>query len=183
MGPYIFAKMIKIRSANLGDLQALLDLDAKVTAEYFLPLYQKIFSNLKDPEAHLKQELQTDKEIFEEAILRPRARAIQMAIDEDANALAGFIVFNQQSDDLVLIELLVVSKDYRGQMIGNKLVNTVFQIYPHAKICDVYTLQQDTVWQFYEKIGFAKLGVGPSNQTNFYGQKYSEAYFWYRRVR
>lgn len=175
--------MIKIRSANLCDMQALIELDAKVTAEYFLPLYKKIFPNLQDPEAHLKQELQVDEEIFEEATLNPRTRAIQIAFNEDVNELAGFIVFNQQSDDVVLIELLVVSKNYRGQKVGNNLVDTVFHIYPHAKICEVYTLQQDTVWQFYEKIGFARLGVGPSNKTNFYGQKYSEAYFWYRKVR
>lgn len=172
---------IKIESASYADLDAILDLDNKITLEYFLPLCKKIFPKLKEPASYLEEELENDSKIFRHALINPKSKmTIQVARSTTTNKIAGFMALKQVNTDLVEIELLLVDQKYRGQKVGLKLIKTIFDVFKDAKACQVFPFQKDTTWKFYEKAGFKRVGVGPEDKLNFYGQKYSEVYYHYR---
>jgi GNAT superfamily N-acetyltransferase len=174
---------IEIAPANYNDLEALITLDRKVTLEYFLPLYTKIFPNLKNPLAQLEEELEADKKIFRDTIINPAStQKIQVAYNSTTKAIAGFMIVREVNKNEIEIELLLVDKGYRGQKVGYKLVATIFDVFPNAKTCNVFPFQADTTWQFYEKAGFKRIGVGPEDKLNFYGQKYSVFYYHYQQT-
>lgn len=82
---------------------------------------------------------------------------VDMAIDEFAQMVVGYIVSTVNSENTGEIESVFVSEAYRGQGIGDKLMKNTLEWMEQkgavAKIVEV-SVGNEQAWNFYSKYGF-----------------------------
>lgn len=148
---------IVVRLAEHADLPTLMELDHRVTYEYFLPLAQKELTHIpfwNDPQQVLEKELISDVDLFTTAINAQETSRLLLAWDTEKLAVAGFLYF-QKKDTTLIFELIMLDAPYRGCGIGNQLVQEAIQMFPDIKTgasrawqCNVPAVR------FHKKLGF-----------------------------
>ena len=175
---------VQIRLANKSDLEPLLQLDYDVSFEYFKPMYQEYYSQFefgKNPDKFLLDEVRVDREIFSSAINLQDESKLFCAYDQDKNKYAGLLLIEQIFEGDLELELLLIHSDYRRYGIGKRIVYEGINSFFGVKRCYVqpFRFGNEKTLSFYEKIGFKRLGLAPSNKINSYGVPFSDLYFNY----
>lgn len=179
------AQHIDIRPPNLNELPSVLELDERVTYEFFKPLYTDMYNHLKlnrDVDKDLQEELADDKKTFPTLIKDQGSERLHIAWDAEQKKPCGLLVFSKQENSEVILDLLLVDKHYRGKGIGRALVYSVFQAFENIKTIIVYPVQlnNEGTLKFYKALGFKDLGVGPEDNINSHGIRYSDMYYYFR---
>jgi ribosomal protein S18 acetylase RimI-like enzyme len=177
---------IQIRLATLDDLADTLQLDHRVSFEFFKPLYQTYYANFpngKNPDYFLNAELLEDEQAFLSAIYGENFSRLLVAQDTITTSLVGLLLFHKE-DTLLTLDLLLIDKEYRHQGVGRKLVQSALTIFEDITSCEVYPLRfgNDTALRFYESLGFINCGLGPVDEINTYGVSYADMYYFYKLI-
>jgi ribosomal protein S18 acetylase RimI-like enzyme len=151
-------------------------------------LYQREWKNHplgKDPEPYLEKELFHDVHEFRKAVDNPHSRLL-IARSMLHKKLVGLLLCSRHyvnRKEFCEIDLLLVSKDYRGGGVGRELMEKAFSCYPQADCWDVFPMQRgnDAAIAFYEKMGFEREGTGPGGEKNVYGIDKDQWSYHYRR--
>jgi Acetyltransferase (GNAT) family. len=181
----VVTQPIDIRPASMNELPSVLELDERVTYEFFKPLYTALYQHLnvnRDVDKDLQEELVGDAENFPQLIDSWGAERLQIAWDVENNIPCGLLVFSQHAHNEVLLDLLLVDKNYRGKGIGKKLVRSVVQIFKDIKAMIVYPIQfnNDDTLKFYESLGFKNFGLASEDKINSHGIRHSDMYYYFR---
>lgn len=181
----IFAHLVDIRQPTAQELPAVLELDQRVTYEFFKPLYAALYQQLnvsRDVDKDLEAELVADAESFAKLINNNGAERLHIAWDVENNVPCGLLVFSQLDNHELLLDLLLVAKNYRGKGIGKKLVRSMFQVFKNTKAVNVYPIQcnNESTLKFYESLGFKNLGAASENKINSHGIRHSDIYYYFR---
>ena len=180
----VFAQ-IDIRPAMLHELPQILELDQRITYEFFKPLYATVYEHLQltnDADADLQKELAADAQSFPEIIAEQGATRLHIAWDTDSDVPCGLLLFSQQDNKEVTLDLLLVAKEYRGKGIGKRLVHSIFQAFTAIPAVNVFPLQysNDATLKFYHALGFKNLGPDLRDETNVHGIRLSDLYYYFR---
>ncbi|MDR3647236.1 MAG: GNAT family N-acetyltransferase [Candidatus Babeliales bacterium] len=162
-----------------------MELDRKVTYEFFKPLFIDIYTNLgikNDIDNDLEEELKNDSQTFSNLIQSNGIERLHVAWDTLQNIPCGLLLFHKEENNEIMLDLLLVDKNYRGQGIGKRLVNSTYKTFDGIKIVTVYPVQfnNKNTLKFYESLGFKNLGVGPFDKINIYGIRYSDMYYHFK---
>lgn len=173
-----------IRPANLADLPEILELDRKITFEFFKPLYLKSYTHLIEPnkvDYFLNKELANDQEIFPKAINDLNHEKLHIAYDDDKKHIVGFLLFHIE-EEIIELDLLLIDKNYRRKGIGKKLIINAIDTFKQAESVIVYPLSIDNIdtLNFYESIGFINFGPSPMEGTNAYGVNYHKMHYYFK---
>ena len=179
------SQQIEVRPPALEELPSVLELDKKVTEEFFQPLYEAVYQHLgieRDVKEDLQKELTMDAESFAQLVTPKGSERLHIAWDTENNIPCGLIAFSQHENNDVSLDLLLVDKKYRQKGIGKKLVHSIFQIFTDTRALIVCPFQfnNESTLKFYESLGFKNLGLAPVDKTNCHGIRYSDLYYYYR---
>ena len=113
-----------IRPARSSDLEALLELDYKISFEFFKPLFVTGYPDTygKNVNEFLQSELSEDVKMFPEYIKNTDKQGFFIAEDIVQHKPVGLITFTKEHDGNVVIDLLMVDQAYRGTGVGEQLV-------------------------------------------------------------
>jgi|GEM_PF-6688171 len=104
---------IIIRPAAAHELDAILELDRRVTDEFFYPLFVSLFSKLhinNDPEQELEKDILKDELAFSEGIKAEGNDRLHVAWDDNKDALCGMIAFHKEKNNcFFLIPFTIIS--------------------------------------------------------------------------
>ncbi len=172
---------IEIRPAHIEEIPAVLELDRKVTYEFFKQLIIDAYDQIgikRDVDKELEKELTLDAQLFSELAQAEGLERLHIAWDTIHKVPCGLIIFHLEETEIIL-DLLLVDAAYRKQKIGKKLVQSMFEVFSDATKVTVYPLihNNDNTLKFYEAFGFKNLGVGPSDKLNIHGIPYSKMYY------
>ena len=181
----ITTQPIDIRPATADELPSILELDKRVTYEFFKPLFIDIYNKLgikNDIDHDLNEELKTDEQTFSLIIKMQSTERLHVAWDKAQNIPCGLLVFHKETNNEIILDLLLVDKNYRNQGIGKRLVHSAYKAFDGIKTITVYPVQfnNGNTLKFYESLGFKNLGVGPSDKINIYGIPYSDMYYYFK---
>lgn len=159
---YINCEII-IKRPKLSEVNQILDLDQRVTFEFFKPLFKKAYSQLsigKDVNKQLSSELEDDAKLIPQCIKAKSQERILIAVDSEKKLIVGLILFHREQDFLEL-DILLIDKDYRGIGIGKKLVLSMLNLFNDIKSCHVYPIKiaNENTLKFYESLGFVNQGT------------------------
>lgn len=176
---------IDIRPATANDLPSILELDQRVTYEFFKPLLVYTYNHLgikQNVDNDLEQELQDDVQTFPHIIQTKSTKQLHVACNTEKNILCGLLVFHKKENSEIILELLLIDKNYRNQGIGKMLVRSACKAFEGIKAVTVYPIQfnNENTLKFYESLGFKNLGVGPSDKVNSHGIPYSDIYYHFK---
>lgn len=176
------ALLIEVRPITQQDLAAAVELDRQISFDFFEPLYAlgyPEFSFGQHPHDFLERELLEDAKEF--ALCIEAQGDQRLFVAKWSNQIVGLILFHRK-DEILWLDLLLVDAKNRGLGIGKALVYKACAFWKECLYCDVCPFKRansDTL-KFYEAIGFKKLGDGPSDRINAYGERYSDLYYYYR---
>lgn len=169
------ASDVSIRLASHEDLDALLELDCKISDEYFKPLllqYPEYNANVDEVERILTEELEKDIHRFPDCIALKKNQRLYVAYLDAV--LVGFVVCHKQDESIVVIYLLMIDASCRGQGIGKQLIQMAIRAFPEALTCMLVVLDKNIQARAaYEKIGFSVMAEKPT----FVQEKYSAPRF------
>ncbi|CDK30118.1 GNAT family N-acetyltransferase [Candidatus Babela massiliensis] len=145
---------IIIRPALEPDLLEIINLDRKVSWEYFKPIFLQ-YTGLplaENPEELLEKDLEFDKEMFIQSIHNQNNRYLNIAINSDK--IVGFIAFRVEKST-IYIELILVDKDYRYKKIGQRLIDTMISNFKNIDSIGLIVLDKNiSAIKFYQTYGF-----------------------------
>jgi GNAT superfamily N-acetyltransferase len=172
---------IEIRPAHSEEIPAVLELDRKVTYEFFKPLFIDAYQYLglkRDVDKELEKELALDAQLFSELAQAQGLERLHIAWDTMHNIPCGLIAFHLEDTEIIL-DILLVEAAYRAQKIGKRLLQSMFEVFSNAAKVTVYPLiyNNSSTLKFYEALGFKNLGVGPADKLNIHGIPYSKIYY------
>lgn len=172
---------IEIRPACIEEIPAVLEIDRKVTYEFFKPLFIDAYSSIgieRDVDQELEKELVLDAQLFSELAQTQGLERLHIAWDTIHNIPCGLLVFHLEDAEIVL-DLLLVDAAYRKQKIGKRLLLSMLEVFNDATKVTVYPLiyNNESTLKFYEAFGFKNLGVGPTDKLNIHGIPYSTMYY------
>jgi GNAT superfamily N-acetyltransferase len=170
-----------IRTPSMDELQNIIELDTRVTFEFFEPLYKQHYAHFplgKNPTYYLNKELKDDMQDFPDYIKQKENKRILIAYDKQKSCVAGLITFHKE-EAFLKIDLLLVDKIYRHKGIGRKFVLEAVKTFDGIKKCIVTPLQfgNEATLNFYESVGFKNCGPDPRDQKNAYGIPYKDMHF------
>lgn len=173
--------IIEIRHVCIQEIPAVVELDRKVTYEYFKQRYIDAFDYLgieRNVDKEIEKELALDAQLFSQLAEAKELERLHIAWDTTHKVPCGLILFHLEDAEIVL-DILLVDAAYRAQGIGKKLMQSIFGVFSDATKITVYPLihnNGDTL-KFYEAFGFKNLGVGPTDKLNIHGIPYSKMYY------
>lgn len=181
----IYSQLIDIRPATVQDLPAIFELDERISYEFFKPLYTNIYQHLnvdRDVDRDLQKELELDTESFPNIINNSGLERLHVAWDTENNILCGIIVFSRQNNHEILLDLLLVDKNYRGKGIGKQLVNSMFSVFKDIKVVNVYPFKfnNENVLKFYELLGFKNCDLISEDKISIHDIRYIDLYYHFR---
>lgn len=176
---------IDIRPATADEIPSILELDYRVTFEFFKPQFINIYNKLgikNDIDHDLNEELKSDAQTFSLIAKMEGAERLHVAWDTAQNIPCGLLVFHKETNNVIILDLLLVDKNYRNQGIGKRLVRSAYKAFDGIKTIIVYPVQfnNENTLKFYESLGFKNLGVGPADKINCYGIPYSDMYYYFK---
>ena len=149
-----------IRPARDSDLEAVLELDYKVSFEFFKPLFVTGYPDTygKNVDEFLQLELSEDVKMFPEYIKNTDKQGLFIAEDIVQHKPVGLITFTKEYDGNVVIDLLMVDQAYRGTGIGKQLVLAARDRFAGIRSMSVYPLRfaNEATLKFYKKFGSLK---------------------------
>lgn len=160
---------IIIRPANLDDLESVLELDREISWEYFKPLFlvDNDPSISENADALLEEDLIHDQIMFLEGAKEINQQRLYIALDSQGKII-GFIVFHLR-EKTVIIDLLLIQKDYRNQKIGKKLLESTFSVFDSIDHCELLAIINNVLaLKCYEAMGFKRLREIPKYFLNDY---------------
>jgi len=174
---------ICIRLAQEKDLDKILELDRKVSYEFWEPLYREGYAHTQigqNPKEFLEQELERDKIYFPECVAQQNKDRLLVACDK--NIPVGFISFSKFKQTQLKIDLLAVDGNYRRMGIGKKLIFSARDNFVNISSMFVFVMRfaNKNTQKFYEKLGFKNLGVGPRNKFDSLGNSCAQMCYHYR---
>jgi ribosomal protein S18 acetylase RimI-like enzyme len=177
-------EQFSVRLAKESDFDALMELDRRVTFEFFEPLFQNHYAHTqlgKHAHSHLEEAVALDEKLFVQAISCENNQRLLIATDQN-NKACGLLQFSKIKDTELLLDLLVVDSGYRGRGIGKMLVLAACKKFPEASVCHVYPCRfgNDPTLLFYQSLGFVQVGFAPAHETNQYGESLADLYFNYK---
>lgn len=180
----IICAQIEIRPGRIDELPAILEFDKRTSIEAFKPIWLTGYSHLpigQNPDYYLDQDLINDAHFFPAIIENQVQDRFLIAHDAVKDRPAGIIVFHKESDEGLIIDLLMVDQSYRRQGIAKNLITQALNTFPEIAYCDVSPLRfaNDTALAFYESMGFKRLGLAPADKI-IYGASYAEMFYHYR---
>ncbi len=95
---------IIIRQATLSDIPSAIDLDWRVSMEYFKPFYSKKYSHTpigKDPDYYLKMDCANDKKEFSDCVNLVGHERLYVAFDPRTQQVVGLIVFLKKDSSVL----------------------------------------------------------------------------------
>jgi ribosomal protein S18 acetylase RimI-like enzyme len=178
-----FIAVIEVRPAKMDDLDKMIALDYDVSMEFFKPMYEECYRDSimgQQAEKLLNDEVKSDVDVFKSAI-QSNGGQQKLVVAMDAAQCCGLLLSEKISDVTAEIALLLVAKDYRKHGIGKKLIKETFAAFDDINRWEVYPFQRnnDAALSFYERLGFKRVGKGPSDRKNIYGLPYDQLYFEY----
>lgn len=176
---------IDVRPAATGELSSILELDYRVTYEFFKPLFIDTYNKLgikKNVDHDLEEELKSDAQTFSNSIQANGLERLHVSWDTVQSIACGLLVFHKEENNGIMLDLLLVDKNYRNQGIGKKLVISACKAFDDIKTVTVYPLQfnNENTLKFYKSLGFKNLGAGPSDKINSHGIRYSDMYYYFK---
>lgn len=175
---------IVIRPALQSDLNSIIEVDIHVSYEHFKPIFAKYYSHLwigKYPDKFLEKDIKSDIENFEKCITDPsNDQKLLIAYDNLKQLCVGFIIFHRD-DDVLIIDLILIEKEYRNLGIGKKLMRQALTTFENIHICNLHLLKfgQCAAQKFYESLGFANIGEPPADSVGD-GFKHRDLHFLYQ---
>lgn len=175
-----------VRPTREADLPELLALDREISLEYFVPLYQQGYSHLplgQNPEYFLELDLAYDQQWFPEIINNNSDSAIMLVgYDDENDRLMGFIIIHKDTESSVLIDLLLIAKEYRGLKLGKTLISQALNYFPDIDYCRVTPIRfaNEATLKFYESVGFVNMGPSTIDGLCIYGIPYNQMYWNYQ---
>lgn len=166
------------RAATNNDIASSLDLDYRVSMEFFKPFFKDNYAHLslgKDPDHALSLDLENDKKLFPDCVNMVDKDRLFVAYDDEKKFVVGLIVFHKEAAYLLEIDLLLIDKEYRTKGIGKNLVQKALSYFKDIKACGVHVFNKNyQAINFYQKLGFINKGSGPENKNTVYGISYKE---------
>lgn len=159
---------IKIRDGTLDDIKELVKLQESIVLDHYVRVYSDpAYAHLpisKDTYNIFKKEL----EHFDKDLEQYIDKNLYVAFDIVNNRIAGYLTTHQSAinKSKLVLDLLMVHKDYRGQGIGkNLIVHSILN--KEIRSCILYTLRynNDKTRTFYENLGFTYEGIGPCEDS------------------
>lgn len=181
---YHIVSSVSVREVTQDDLQKVCAVDKEVSFEHFLAVYQDISKVNKLPEPAeklLRDELEADIRVFQDAVNHRGIYRLFAAFDEETGECCGFSLLSTKNDKEVTLDLLLICAAFRGKGVGKELVKyALAKHYPSASKCMVYPFKHgnEGAIKFYERLGFKKLGDGPKGHPCVLG-KFEDVYYAY----
>lgn len=175
---------IVVRPALQPDLKSIIEVDTHVSYEHFKPIFANHYANLwigQYPDEFLEKDIKNDIENFEKCITDPsNDQKLLIAYDNSKQACVGFIIFHKDNNKLV-IDLLLIEKEYRNLGIGKKLMQRALTIFDNINICNLHVLKfgNEAAQKFYESLGFVNIGEPPADSKGD-GFKHKDLHFLYQ---
>lgn len=174
---------INIRPAISTDIDLSLDLDLRVSIEYFKPMFINKYSHTvlgANPDYYIALDIVNDKKLFIDCVNMAGTNRLYIAFDEVLQIVVGLIVFHQEDSTAIEIDLLLIDKKYRSKGIGKKLVNTALTHFKDIDKCGVYVFSHnEQALAFYKSLGFVYIGPGSENKQTIYGISYAQLFVYY----
>lgn len=166
------APQILIRPGIQSDIASALELDRKVTMEYFKMLFTTYYTHLSiayDPEYYLGLDLNFDKKLFADCVNQIGCERLYVAYDQQQHKLAGFVAYHRETDSIGEIYLLMIDKKYRRLGLGKKLVEAAISSMEDIDFWGLYVhAHNKEARNFYASLGFEYLGLGPKANIKIY---------------
>ena len=170
-----------IRRASHDDIASALELDWRVSVEFFKPLFMHAYQTTlgKDPDYYIELDMVNDKKVFTGCVNGEGKHHLYVACDEENMHVVGLILFHAHDETTFEIDLLLVDNAYRRLGLGKRLINAALEQFPSAETCIVYVFSHnEPALRFYESIGFVNLGPGPADRNTIYGLTYEQVYVY-----
>lgn|SRR3989338_3875002 len=176
-----------IRTVKETELQAILELDRKVSFEFFKPLFMAGYSHLsigQNPDYFLEKDLEADTKNFAKFLTENSAyNYLRVAFDNYKNRIVGLINFHIIDEKQTIeIDLLVIDKNYRGKGVGKKLVIETLFAFENLKYCIVhpFCLSNEKSLKFYYALGFKNLESADNAINSHYLVENYKLYYYLR---
>lgn len=153
-----------VRLASAEDLKAIIELDVRISDEYFKPLflqYSEFEGKEQDVEKMLSDEVESDTVWFTSCIAMEKEQRLYVAYNDTTPV--GFVACHKQDDTIVVIDLLMIDASCRGKGVGKQLIQTCVQTFPKVSACMLVVLDKNKqACVAYEKIGFVLMDEKPA---------------------
>lgn len=174
-----------IRLVEPNDIFHVLELDKRVSFEFFAPIYAAHYTQWefgRNPEFYLSKEFEIDQEMFPQIVRKQYLEDPGLeyrlfgAFDND---ICIAIVLVENIKGFIEIKLFFVDSVYRGKGIGKAIFSFVRNYFSSNKQFMVYVLKygNEKTQTFYQSLGFKNLGPGPANKISLYGVPYNEIFY------
>jgi ribosomal protein S18 acetylase RimI-like enzyme len=161
-----------IRPGIHADIAPALELDRRVTIEYFKMLFTTYYTDLPiayNPDYYLGLDLNFDKKLFADCVNMISCERLYVAFDQELGKLAGFVAFHKESDCVGEIYLLMIDKEYRRLGLGKKLIDAAINSMADIDFWGLYVhTHNQEARTFYASLGFEYLGLGPKADIKIY---------------
>lgn len=148
---------LAVRLATKEDLPAVYAIDKAVNDEHFLPLMTQHYPDIygkKTVEEGLENDLATDLNTFQRCVTPQENNRLHVAYDTETKCLTGFVLSSKENN-VVNIDLLFVTKEYRRHGAGTQLFNAAVQAFKDVDECYFYALDKNkAVLDCIKKAGF-----------------------------